>query len=482
MTLKTTRYQAPLFLGCLLFLLLAQACAVNPVTGRRELMFYSEQDEIAMGKQTHDQIVQQYGLYDSQEVSAYVRSVGNSLVGHTHRPHLEYRFDVLDSPVVNAFAVPGGYIYVTRGILAMMNSEAELAVVLAHELGHVNARHSMRRLSNAMLVSVGLAAGSALSKTFADIAGFAGIGMQLLFLQYSRNDERQADELGVLYSRKGLYNPAKMIDFFEALQRMGDLSGGHSLPGFLSTHPLTSERIENTRAMIAPEDQGLKVEAGGYLKRLDGMVYGPDPRQGFVEGGAFYHPMLRFVFTFPSGWKVQNLPSQVTMISPEEDAAVILQAEQSTENPRDYAAAKAQKLENATLRGEQATSVNSLSAYQQVWDVPQEQGEMLRAQLTFIRYGPHIYTFTALSLGKDFETFAGAFNATSSSFQQLDDQEYLNRQPVRLRLVKADGRRTLREIFQQNGIAEELWPQFAIMNALELDQTPARDHSIKVIQ
>jgi predicted Zn-dependent protease len=481
MILRTTRNQASLILGCLL-LLLAQACAVNPVTGRRELMFYSEQDEIAMGKQTHAQIVQQYGLYDSAEVNAYVSRVGDSLTGHTHRAHLEYHFAVLDSPVVNAFAVPGGYIYVTRGILALMNSEAELAVVLAHELGHVNARHSMRRLSNAMLVTVGLTAGSAISKTFADIAGIAGAGMQLIFLKYSRDDEREADELGVLYSRKGLYNPAKMIDFFEALERMGDLSGGQSLPGFLSTHPLTSERIENTRAMIAPEDQGLKVEAGGYLKRIDGMVYGPDPRQGYVEGDSFFHPTLRFVFKFPPGWTVQNLPSQVTMIAPKEDAAVILQAEQSTENPRAYAAARAQKLENATLRGEQAGNVNGLSSFQQVWDVTQEQGETLRAQMTFIRYGPHMYTFTALSLRKDFDAFAGAFKATSSSFRQLSDRRYLNRQPVRLRLVNSDGRRTLREILQQNKMSEKIWPRFAVMNALELDQKPARGLSIKVIR
>lgn len=482
MTKRTTGSRTAVFItGCLL-LLLAQACAVNPVTGRRELMFYSEQDEIAMGKQTHAQIVQQYGLYESREVNAYIGRVGGALTGHTHRPHLEYHFYVLDSPVVNAFAVPGGYIYVTRGILAMMNSEAELAVVLAHELGHVNARHSMRRLSNAMLATVGLAAGSAISKTFADLAGVASLGMQLLFLQYSRNDEREADELGVLYSRKGLYNPAKMIDFFGSLQRMGDLSGGHSLPGFLSTHPLTSERIENTQAMIVPEDQGLKVEIPGYLNRIDGMVYGPDPRQGYVEGDAFYHPTLRFMFKFPTGWTVQNLPSQVTMIAPEEDAAVILQAEQSSETPRAYAAAQAQKLENGTLTGEGVMTLSGLNAYQQVWDLTQEQGDPLRAQLTYIRYGPHIYMFTALSLKSDFDAFAVTFNATSSSFRPLNDNKYLNRQPVRVRLVKADGRRTLRDIFQQNKMSDKIWSQFAIMNALDLEQTPARGQIVKVIR
>ena len=199
-----------LLTGCVL-LLLVQACAVNPVTGRRQLMLYSEQDEIAMGKQTHEQILRQYGIYGDPEINAYVTRVGSTMTAHTHRPHLEYHFAILDSPVVNAFAGPGGYIYVTRGIMAMMNSEAELAVVLGHELGHVNARHSMSRLSSATMAQLGLLAGSAISKTFADLTDLAGVGMQLLFLQFSRDDEREADELGVAYARQGRYNPAKMM-------------------------------------------------------------------------------------------------------------------------------------------------------------------------------------------------------------------------------------------------------------------------------
>ena len=117
-----------------------------------------------------------------------------------------------------------------------------------------------------------------------------------------------ADELGVAYSRQGGYNPAKMIDFFGTLEKMGDLSGGHALPGFLSTHPLTNERIENTRAMITEQDQSLNIRGGDYLKRIQGMVYGSDPRQGYVEGDSFYHPEMRFMFTPPLGWSLQNLP------------------------------------------------------------------------------------------------------------------------------------------------------------------------------
>ncbi len=481
--MKQIRRKHALFIGIgLLIAALAQSCAVNPVTGKREFMLYSEQDEIALGKETHPQIVQQYGIYEDAETDAYVRRVGESLTSHTHRPHLEYHFAVLDSPVVNAFAVPGGYIYVTRGILAMMNSEAELAVVLGHELGHVNARHSMRRLSNVMLAQIGLVAGSAISKTFADFAGLASVGLQLLFLQYSRDDEREADRLGVDYSRAGRYNPAKMIDFFASLEKMGDLSGGHSLPGFLSTHPLTGERIENTRAMIQASDQGLRVQGAEYLKRIEGMVYGNDPRQGYVEGNAFYHPTLRFSYRFPEKWAVQNLPSQVTMVAPEEDAAIILQADKSSESLSNYAAGRAQKIEGGRMLDEQAATVNRLNVLQQVWDYEAEDSGPLRLQLTYIQYGSYIYSFTALSRQEDFTKYQPNFSSTAGSFSALTDNNYLNRQPRRLRLVSADGRSSAREIFQRQGMPEETWAQFAIMNALELDQRPERGRQLKVIR
>jgi predicted Zn-dependent protease len=366
--------------------------------------------------------------------------------------------------------------------MAMMNSEAELAVVLGHELGHVNARHSMSRLSNAVLASAGLAVGSVLSETFSDLAGLAGTGVQLLFLQYSRDDERGADSLGVAYARNGGYNPAKMIDFFATLEKMGDLSGGQALPGFLSTHPLTSERIENTRAMITEEDQNLNIRTSEYLKRIQGMVYGSDPRQGYVEGDSFYHPGLRFTYTIPGEWNVQNLPSQVIMISPKEDAGIILQAEQSTQEPAAYAAGKAKDYEGASLRGEQSRNISGLAAHQQIWDGTQEDGTKLRLHLTYIQYASYIYTFMGLTRVQEYDAYAPAFGATASSFRKLTDRKYLDRKPKRIKLMAADGRRSLQATLQREGVPKELWPRFAIINVLELDQVPERGRTVKVIR
>jgi predicted Zn-dependent protease len=458
------------------------SCAVNPVTGEKELSLYSEQDEIAIGKQTDVQIKNQYGIYNDPALNDYVERVGVSLGPHTHRSHLEYHFAVLDSPVVNAFAVPGGYVYVTRGILALMRSEAELAVVLGHELGHVNARHSIHRMSEQTLFGLGLAVGSSLNKTVADIAGIAGVGIQLLFLKYSRDDERQADQLGVEYSRKSGYNPGEMIDFFTSLEKMGDLSGRHSIPGFLSTHPLTSERIQNTKDMLLESDRNLQVKPATYLNQVENMVYGDDPRRGYVENNTFYHPEMRFSFGFPQGWQLQNMHAQVIIGSDDGEAAVILQAEKSSEDLQNYARNLTADAQNLKFLRDQSRKINGLTAYQQLYNYYPQDSPDLRVLLSFIKYGSYIYTFTALSTITNFDQYDNQFERLVSSFRRLTNRFYLNRQPKRIKLHKANGRQNLQKIFQGAGIKEDLWSRFAIINGMELSGTPPRNTLIKIMK
>lgn len=458
------------------------SCAVNPVTGERELSLYSEQDEIAIGKQTDVEIRKQYGIYNDPAMNEYVTRVGASLGPYTHRSHLEYHFAVLDSPVINAFAVPGGYVYVTRGILALMRSEAELAVVLGHELGHVNARHSIHRMSEQTLFGLGLAVGSALNKTVADIAGIAGVGIQLLFLKYSRDDERQADQLGVEYSRKGSYNPGEMIGFFASLEKMGDLSGKHSIPGFLSTHPLTSERIQNTKEMLLEGDRKLQVKQELYLNKIENMVYGDDPRQGYVEKNTFYHPEMRFSFGLPQAWQLQNMPSQIIIGSEDGEAAIILQAEKSSEDLHNYAQKMMSDVQNLKFLSDQSRKINGLSAYQQLFDYHPQDSPELRVLLSFISYGSYIYTFTALSTIPKFDQYDDQFNGVVGSFRRITNKAYLDRQPKRIKLQRANGRQTLQNIIQRAGIEEDLWPRFAIINGMELGDIPPDGTLIKIIK
>jgi len=458
------------------------SCAINPVTGKKELNLFTEQGEIELGKETDPQIRQQYGLYSSAALSAYVTGVGNRLVPFSHRPKLAYSFQVLDSPVVNAFAVPGGYVYVTRGALALMNTESELAVVLGHELGHIAARHSIRRMSEMILIQVGLVVAGTISKTVAEIAGVASIGIQLLYLKFSRDDERQADALGVQYSRAASFNPGQMVNFFASLQKMGDMSGKSSLPGFLSTHPLNDERIKNVTALLTAGDQGLSIGREAYLRSINNIVYGDDPRQGYVENNAFYHPSMRFVFSIPQDWKVQNTPSQVTLASSDEQAAFVLQAEQSNDSLEAYAARKASELEGRQLLKEESLTINGLAAYSQLYDIARQDNPTLRVRMSFIRKGGLVYTLAALSPSTSFGGYDSAFRGILRSFKELSDPNFINRSPQRMKLIKATGAQSLQDIGRAAGMKQALWPKMALLNEMELTHKPAPGQLVKIIQ
>jgi len=302
-------------------------CAVNPVTGKRELMLLSESDEIALGKQTDEQIIQTYGLYQDAELTGYIDAMGQDMAKLTHRPQLPYSFKILDTPVVNAFAVPGGYVYFTRGILSYFNNEAELAGVMGHELGHVNARHSAVQYSRAQFVTLGLGVGMIFSEKFRQYAGLAQFGVSMLFLRFSRDNERQADDLGVEYSMKSGYDANAMASFFDTLERMNPGSDRSGLPGWFSTHPNPVDRVgavkRKTQEFRSQLTGPFQYNRNGYLARLDGLVHGEDPRQGYVEGNAFYHPAMAFTFPVPGDWTLNNTPSQVQIVSKAEDAAIL---------------------------------------------------------------------------------------------------------------------------------------------------------------
>ncbi len=465
----------------IIFSLLIINCAVNPVTGKKELSLISVSQEKALGKQTDGEIRSQYGVVEEEKIVSYVRSIGQAIVPYTHRPELEYHFAVLDSPVVNAFAVPGGYIYVTRGILALMSSEAELAVVLGHELGHVAARHSLRRLSKMILVQTGLAVIGSINETLADIAGLASVGLQLLFLKYSRDDEYQADSLGVEYARKAGWTPGHMVDFFASLDKLGDLSGGKPLPGFLSTHPLTKDRIARVKSMLTEEDQKLKVNRELYLERLQGLIYGDDPRQGFVEKGKFYHPELKFVFAFPTDWQVQNTPSQVQLSSKDEQAALVLMAEKSGETLETYAHQKMAKIQGASFMRADPVETN-FPSYHACYLVSQPEKETLYLRLGLVRKDEYIYSFYGLASFRHYLTYDEEFKKALRSFSTLTDSFFLNRRPKRIYLMRASGKESLAQIFERAGMPKDLWPPFAIMNHLSLDSVPPANSLIKTVR
>lgn len=458
------------------------SCAVNPVTGKRELSLISVSQEKSLGEQADLEIKAQYGLVKDEKIVAYLNKVGQELVPHTHRPELDYHFAILDTPVVNAFAVPGGYVYVTRGILALINSEAELATILGHELGHISARHSLKRLSQMILVQTGLAVVSALDKRLAEMAGLASVGLQLLFLKYSRDDEYEADSLGLKYARQAGWSPIYLINFFQSLEKLGDLSGGQSLPGFLSTHPLTRDRIERVKGLLTEEDSKLKVNQTTYLQHLEGLVFGDDPRQGFVEKGRFYHPAWRLVFSFPENWSLQNTASQVRLSSPDGQAALILTVDRSSEELVDYAEKKVASLKGVKKLEANRKEINHFPAYQISCLLASPESEPLYLLLTSLRYGQDIFTFYGVASWRNYSFYDQKFKASIDSFEELKDANYLNRQPRRLTIVKAKGQESLSEIFKKENVPPNLWNQLAIMNQAELESRPSQGTLIKLIK
>jgi predicted Zn-dependent protease len=319
---------------------LAAGCAVNPATGKKEFSLVTPAQEAAIGREGYGATIAEYGQYDDSNLGAYVDSVGRRVAAASEEPTLPWRFTVLDDPVVNAFAMPGGYIYVTRGLLAHMQSEAQLAGVLGHEIGHVTARHTAKQITQQQIAGLGLGLASAVSPTFARYSSVAQQGLGLLMLKYSRDDETQADELGVRYATASGYDPREIPGTYHTLQRIAERSG-QSLPNYMSTHPDPGQREVRTSDLAAKAAAGrtnMNVRQRVYLDHVRNLVYGDNPRYGWFEGSRFYHPVLGLEMSFPPGWKTQHTHTALTGQSADQQGVMQMTLAQGAagKTPGDY--------------------------------------------------------------------------------------------------------------------------------------------------
>lgn len=452
------------------------SCAVNPVTGKTELMLLSESDEIQLGRQSDKEIVAQYGLYNDQELQTYIEQLGQTMVKVSHRPNLAFSFRLLDSPVINAFAVPGGYVYITRGILAYLNNEAELAGVMGHEIGHVTARHSAKQYTKAQIAQVGLGVGTILSEDFRKYSGLAQVGVGLIFLRFSRDAERQADDLGVQYSTEVGYDAREMANFFHTLDQMNPSEDKGGLPGWLSTHPNPADRVVAVRADAAEwqakvGNQNLKVNRDIFLQKINGIVFGDDPRQGYVENNVFYHPDLTFEFPVPAGWKVNNTPTQVQMASEKQDAVILFEIAQGN-TPAEAANNFINQSKVSVISSEGAT-VSGLSAHKLISDLSSDQGT-IRILSYFIRKGDNIFVFHGFTAQASFSQHQPTFQNTMTGFKTLTDQSKINVKPDRIVVKKVSQITTLEQALRSFGVEEDKLGETALLNGMELpDSVPA---------
>ena len=437
------------------------------------------------GAKPDPEVIAQFGLFENPALQQYIAKQGKQMTAISDRPG-DYGFTIVDSPIINAFATPDGHVYFTRGIMAYFNNEAQFTGVLGHELGHITARHGQKQQTRSTITSILLGAASMASTRIASIAqplsSVVGVGL----LKYSRDAENEADGLGVKYSTKIGYDASQMADFFLTLERTEKASGGGSTPGFLSTHPNSADRYQRVKGLAAQAKQTagnrtLNVNRDGYLRSIDGLPYGEDPRQGFVESSVFYLPEQKLRLPVPSGWKTQNSAEQFQMAEPNGKAIVALLSAGS--GTLDAAAQALAKQLSLTSPSSQTTTINSFPAVvvegDQAASSSQSTPAHVRAYL--IQDGKSVYALVGLAPTASFATYAPQFANVAQGFQRLTDASKLNRQPEHIRIKTATGTTTLSAAFAANGVPASRYEEVAILNGMQTTDRLSKGMLYKVV-
>ncbi len=467
---------------------LIAACAVNPVTGKRELILMSPEREAEIGRAAAKQVADEMGLVEDDALLSYVGEIGARIASVSPRTDVQYQFHVVDLPEPNAFALPGGYIYVSRGILTLANSEDELANVMSHEVAHVAARHSAQRSTRAQgvgllavlsTVAAAVYGGAETAQTVGQLGQIAGAG---LIASYSRDQEREADRVGQALAAKQGWDPAAMTSFLRSLGRDVALRHGEARnPSFLDSHPSTPERIANTasraRGLTRGPGHPLAPGLAEFLARIEGTLVGPNPAGGLFEDNRFVHPDLDFHLRFPSGWKTTNSRSFVGGMKQDGSAVIKLEIQAPGSDPeraaREFLASGGlEVVEHGQRR------VGGLPGYHSVAVVMTEQGQ-IAADLTWIAHRGHIYRFSGLTPANLHREYAPVFARTVQSFRPLDPTERASINQVTLRVATARTGETLQRLSRRTG---NTWSpeETAVANGVETDTRLRAGQRLKI--
>ncbi|MGB0719843.1 MAG: M48 family metalloprotease [Bdellovibrionales bacterium] len=448
-----------------------QACSTNPATGKQQFTaLMSPQQENKVGASEHENIVAQYGLYDNAAISRYVSRVGARVTAKTERPDVKYQFFVLDSPIVNAFALPGGYIYISRGLLALANSEAQMAAVLSHEAGHVTGRHTAERYSRSVVTSLGTGIlGAVIGSAGASQA--LGLGANLYLSSYSRGQESEADSLGLRYMTQGGYDPDEMTAFLSSMSANSNLESrlqGKSGAGggnYFSTHPATADRVAASNAQAKNYPQNGTVNRDGYLQAINGMTYGDSEKQGFVRDQSFYHPGLGFTFTVPKGFNISNQPNQVAAIDNASGSVIVydMDARQNGMSAQNYLTQiwmkdKPVQAERITINGMNAATAGFSGSV---------NNKPMTIRVIAIEFKPN--TFARFMVGVPngaSQSLVDALKTATYSFRPMSAAEKQNLKPYRLRLVTAQSGDTIASLARRMPFTTLQEDRFRVLNGL----------------
>ncbi len=463
-------------------------CATNPVTGGADFVLMSEAQEIQLGRGSDPKIREQYGVYDDDKLQAYVQQVGERVAARSHRPQLKYRFTVLDSPDVNAFALPGGYIYITRGIMSYLNSEAELAAVLGHEVGHVTARHSVRQYSAA---TAGQVLTSILLRSQAGQDLFNVLG-QALLSGYGRDQELEADRLGAQYLARTGYDPDAMIEVvgvlknqeqFENQRAKAENREPRNYHGVFASHPSADQRLQEVvaEARTVKAAGTTRVERNEYLRQIDGMIFGDSAKAGIRKGSGFYHRDLNFAVQFPAGWRLENSPTAVVAQSPNSDALVLMRTAvfNKGQSPSEFLKAH---LKVQTLRNGSAISGVAAPSYSGFTPLTTPFGRRDTRVSVVFRDTEAFLFFAAAKTDQTAAQLDEKFLATARSLHGLSPDEKRIADGLRLRIIRADAQASFAGLARKSPITNYAESVLRLINDKYPAGEPTPGQSIKIIQ
>lgn len=470
-------------------------CSTNPATGERSFTaFMSPEKEIEVGRQEHGKATKEFGgVYREKDLDAYIDHLGHSLAAVSEMPNLDWTFTLLNSDVVNAFALPGGYVYVTRGIMALAENEAELAGVLAHEIGHVTARHSAQRYSRAMATNIGLAIfgiGAQAAGLPAGLGDVAAQGAGLYLMAYSRDQELQADQIGVRYMSRAGYDPEAMVSFFQKLEAHTHLEAQiegrkeTDAPNAMATHPRTADRIRQAMALAEKTDlPGARTEREAYLDHIDGIIWGDDPEQGIVKGRTFIHPDLRIQFTVPEGFTIANKPNAVLARGPNQ-ALIIFDMAGGT------VATDARSLSNylttTWAKGRPLDRVETLdiNGMQAVTGTLQGRSNAGVRDLRLIAIRgdkDRIYRLLFVTPPNVTARLEPDLQRMTYSLRGLSAAEAQAAKPLRLRVVRLEGAQTPESLAARMPFEKYSLAWFDVLNGLSPDEKPRPGERVKIV-
>ncbi len=465
------------------------ACSTNPVTGDRQLTgLMPPEKEAAIGAQQHPEMLREFGgRYEDAKLQAYVDRLGQTLAARTEVPGTRYTFTVLDSPIVNAFALPGGYVYVSRGLMALASSEAELAGVVGHEIGHVTARHAADRYGRGVLAQGGAAiAGIFLGQGAGQIAQK---GAEAALASFSRGQELQADNLGIRYMTAANYDPREMAGFLASMGRHAQLEallagqpGKADQFSYLQTHPPTGDRAERAAAVASQMPSAhFLVNQDAYLKAIDGMIYGDSPDHGLVRGRVFAHPGLGIRFEVPDGFRLLNGEQAVIALGPDDAQIVYSQGQaQGAFSAADYIA-------NVWANGTALTdlrplTIDGLPAATAVTRLSGKDGPVF-ARLVAIVSGPGRYhRLLFLCPLSTADRYMAGFQATAQGFRRLKPEEKAGLKPYRLKVVQVKPGQKVADFVAAMPLKDHAEERFRVLNNIPPGTEPRPGIWVKTIQ